>query len=671
MQTRLKRKQTLQQGYSPNTSISRFSLSSTPGRMKRPRSPQNKSNGSKNFKFTRLMTDINQKLLDLYLSESRLTAIIDKLRSVQLLGSKALSDGSISGSFYYEWDSFVSMCKEQINEKYYYRLMELIQEQLKKLSDNLDEIFANGISFSQYKNKIGVFYNQIQEHIGFLSEALEGILQEDLEEAQRLTKLYNFTPEFDSFQLLMKTDYAPFFENCIENRNERTKMIFDCSQCLQKIIECSNHSVVVPRLSNIFIEFIRDVAISLLDLITKPKQKQMISSESSHTRISPTLKQEVADLKKRLEKINTQNNDLLKERYNHSSIRSQQYADSIVSAKQITYALFAENRGDSSNTTVKFDNNNLKIDIEDLSAEIYRSKMHLEELIQERKQILKEDQDKRLLITILNEDTLSNNLEVKMLMEQMNELKYQIKRLKEIKKDNVSPISQANQLKETTDRIQQLVAKNKRISMDRKAFDEYEELYFQSRELQHSYFAVKKSQSDATDPQANYQMQTTLNDIQDQFTNVMLALERINNMKNQKALRSKNKQVSKSRKEIGRIFETINEIMKKDQQFKSNSISIHNQIVRMAILKPRSNNIDKLTKLNINIIHHQDKLETIGNQISEIIDQINPKFSGKPSSIALSRLVKELTGRNKVVESKTRRLSDARSYTPIRRKYSP
>lgn len=96
----------------------------------------------------------------------------------------------------------------------------------------------------------------------------------------------------------------------------------------------------------------------------------------------------------------------------------------------------------------------------------------------------------------------------------------------------------------------------------RKSFDIYEQLKEKSRDLLIKYFAVQKNYSNDLDTAARYKIDMQLDDIQEQYTNVMMEIDRIGNTKVQEKLHAKRKIKIRGRKEIPKLLEVLEQASK-------------------------------------------------------------------------------------------------------------
>ncbi|OHT03012.1 hypothetical protein TRFO_29719 [Tritrichomonas foetus] len=96
----------------------------------------------------------------------------------------------------------------------------------------------------------------------------------------------------------------------------------------------------------------------------------------------------------------------------------------------------------------------------------------------------------------------------------------------------------------------------------RKNFDLYEQLRNQSRELLTKYFAIQKQKTDQLDTAAKYRIDIQLDDIQEQYTTVMMEIDRIGNTKNQEHLHEKRKNKIRGRKDGAKLLDVLSEAAK-------------------------------------------------------------------------------------------------------------
>ena len=108
---------------------------------------------------------------------------------------------------------------------------------------------------------------------------------------------------------------------------------------------------------------------------------------------------------------------------------------------------------------------------------------------------------------------------------------------------------------ELSHRIEKLNSENERLQMKRKIFDDYEQLKERARELQIEYFDLKKNITNNTETSEKYHIELQMDDIQDQYTTVMMEIERLGGISTREKLHECRKDRVRTRREMAKYIE--------------------------------------------------------------------------------------------------------------------
>lgn len=115
-------------------------------------------------------------------------------------------------------------------------------------------------------------------------------------------------------------------------------------------------------------------------------------------------------------------------------------------------------------------------------------------------------------------------------------------------------------------------------NLKRKSFDYYEQMKEKSRELLIRYFATQKTFSDDLDTAEKYKIEMQLDDIQEQYTTVMMEIDRIGDTRIQEKLHAKRKIKIRGRKEIPKLLEILEEASKFNLESEKKAVSLEKKV---------------------------------------------------------------------------------------------
>ncbi|OHT01615.1 hypothetical protein TRFO_07528 [Tritrichomonas foetus] len=108
---------------------------------------------------------------------------------------------------------------------------------------------------------------------------------------------------------------------------------------------------------------------------------------------------------------------------------------------------------------------------------------------------------------------------------------------------------------ELSTKIDKYITANEGLQMKRKIFDKYEQLKEKSRELQIEYFSLQKNITKEMSTSEKYQIELQMDDIQDQYTTVMMDIERLGKIDQQESLHDFRKERIRGRREMAKFIE--------------------------------------------------------------------------------------------------------------------
>lgn len=165
-------------------------------------------------------------------------------------------------------------------------------------------------------------------------------------------------------------------------------------------------------------------------------------------------------------------------------------------------------------------------------------------------------------------------------------------------------------------------------NLKRKSFDLYEILKEKSRELLIRYFAVQKTFSEDLDTAEKYKIEMQMDDIQEQYTTVMMEIDRIGDTKIQEKLHTKRKIKIRGRKEIPKLLEILEEASKFNLESEKKAVSLEKKVgaTFSALLKSIDKKSDHLNSQNNNdddtdylYRHRMDNDEESVTRLAEVI----------------------------------------------------
>ena len=193
------------------------------------------------------------------------------------------------------------------------------------------------------------------------------------------------------------------------------------------------------------------------------------------------------------------------------------------------------------------------------------------------------------------------------------------------------------------------------ISSARKDFDEYEQLRISSRELLVKYFSVQKQKNDSLNAPAKYSIEMELDDIQEQYTLIMMEIERIGNTKAQESLHEKRKIKIKGRKSGARLLDTLSEAAKAniDAERRVSALENSNKLT----IKDEER-LANLTEVIFEYKKTKELLSVINEKSNQLLKGISGSdFNGKDNNVihSLTNVVTQLIRKGgKIAETKMR-----------------
>ena len=320
---------------------------------------------------------------------------------------------------------------------------------------------------------------------------------------------------------------------------------------------------------------------------------------------------------------------ILKELCNLENERTQKLEAELVRIQQVNDGMQTEN------DTVNFDNISLKKEISESNEILTRKKAQVERNRQQKDTLMNQDtgqftvEDQRQLIDedirmlkrliswteerilVVSEREPEMNFEVRFeddkgnriakLREKITKLEQSLNARKpnnmsmsiteqyETLRASISTTHEAvlnfqNMLDQMRVRIEKLTTENQRCRLKRQDFDTYETLKDTSREMQQKYFALKNQITPSMDCKERYQIQMGMDDVQDQYTSVMMEIERIIDTTSQEALRASRKDRNKARKEIMKGLSQASQVMNETIEQERKAVE-KEQEVRLLIKK--------------------------------------------------------------------------------------
>lgn len=369
--------------------------------------------------------------------------------------------------------------------------------------------------------------------------------------------------------------------------------------------------------------------------------------------------------------------------------------DEIEPMKQINNCLISQSLDD---TTVIFDNMRLQKNCNELSEKLRKKQKYLLEVKEQRNKSLMTDEiynekrisndDKIMAFSFINLDSKISKREIdrlevqlsrlntfdqiesshqnplnyavtipftkdivsqsRKLIARINQLEQQLSTLRKSRtgeyysisdqlfevKSMVSEIKQND--KEKSEQIDHFIAVGDSMQMKRRQFDNYEILKEQSRELQKRYFSIQKNITDDMPVGEKYNIELQMDDIQDQYTIVMMEIERIgqNLISAQENLKSIRKDRTKSRREMLKFAD-------QEYQYVVDNIEAENRVLKLeneAQSLLHNENDDPYLKQITEVLNESAQTKVILNLIDDQSKQFNLELEPNESMTTVQRI---------------------------------